>query len=300
MWQAFKTAIHQTIEKRVPSKLTLARNTHPWINTSIRRSIKRKQRAYRKARKTNKKRDRDRYKRLQHEVQWETRKAHRMYMEDVSKECKENPKRFWSFIKSKGQETNGVPPLKNKEGFLKSDSQNKANILNEQFQSVYTQEDTSSIPNKGPSPYQPMRDITVNWKGVHKLLKGLKPYKATGPDSIPSFILKSAADEIAPILTVIYQYSLDTGEVPQDWKDAWIVPAFKKGEKHKAANYRPISLTSITCKLLEHILHSSIMAHFDKHNIIRDNQHGFRKRRSCETQLIVTIQEIASRVAKGK
>ena len=117
-----------------------------------------------------------------------------------------------------------------------------------------------------------MPNIEVNWKGVHKLLKRLKPFKATGPDSIPAFILKAAADELTPILARIYQTSLDTGQVPSDWRDALIVPVFKKGDKHKAANYRPVSLTSITCKLLEHIIHSNVMAHFDKHHILKDHQ----------------------------
>ena len=142
-------------------------------------------------------------------------------------------------------------------------------------------------------------NIEVNWKGVHKLLKGLKTFKATGPDSIPAYILKAAADQLAPILTGLYQTSLNSGQVPSDWKDAWIVPVFKKGDKHKPANYRPVSLTSITCKLLVHIVHSNVMTHFDRHNILKDNQYGFRKKRSCETQLIVTVQEIASRLSKG-
>ena len=72
-----------------------------------------------------------------------------------------------------------------------------------------------------------------------------------------------------------------------------------KGDKHKAAIYRSVSLTSITCKLLEHIIHSNVMTHFDKYDILKHHQHGFRKRRSCETQLTVTIQEIVSRVPKG-
>ena len=86
---------------------------------------------------------------------------------------------------------------------------------------------------------------------------------STGPDSIPANILKAAADKLIPILTILYQTSLNSGEVPSDWKDAWIVPVFKKGDKHKPANYRPVSLTSITCKLLEHIVHSHVMPHFD-------------------------------------
>ena len=219
-------------------------------------------------------------------------------MEDVSTDYKENSKKFWSFIKSKGQEWTGVAPLKNKMGFLQSDNKSKAEILNEQFQSVFTKENLNNCPNKGNSSYQTMSDIKINCKGVTKLLKNQNIHKATGPDSIPSFILKSAADQLAPILTDIFQTSIDTGEVPQDWRDANIVPLFKKDERHLASNYRPVSLTSITCKILKHIVHSNIMDHFDKNTILTNAQHGFRKKRSCESQLIVTIHEIASKLEK--
>jgi hypothetical protein len=146
-----------------------------------------------------------------------------------------------------------------------------------------------------------MKDIVINTKGVFKLLKDLNPHKATGPDCIPSFILKSAAVELAPILTQLYQYSLAEGEIPSDWRDAHIVPVFTKGEKHLPSNYRPMSLTSIVCKVLEHIIHSKIMSHFDRYNILTDKQHGFRSKRSCETQLVTTIQKIAQNLtSKGQ
>ena len=74
---------------------------------------------------------------------------------------------------------------------------------------------------------------------------------------------------------------------------------FKKDERHLASNYRPVSLTSITCKILEHIVHSNIVDHFDKNKILTNAQHGFRKKPSCESQLIVTIHEIASKLEKG-
>ncbi|CAG2193906.1 PAIP1 [Mytilus edulis] len=81
--------------------MTLGRNTHPWINTTIRRKINQKQKAHKKARKTKKKRDKDRYKRLQQEVQWEVRQANKKYMEEVSSDYRDNAKKFWSYIKSK-------------------------------------------------------------------------------------------------------------------------------------------------------------------------------------------------------
>lgn len=75
---------------------------------------------------------------------------------------------------------------------------------------------------------------------------------------------------------------------------------FKKGDRHKPANYRPVSLTSICCKILEHIVHSHVMSHLDSHQMFNDAQHGFRKSHSCESQLILTIQDLASGLNDGE
>ena len=150
---------------------------------------------------------------------------------------------FWSYIKGRRQESTGVAPLKNKDGFIHSDhsdSSSKVEILNDQFVSAYTREDKTNMPSKGPSPHPTMEKINVQSKGVHP--SDLKTHKATGPDSIPAYVLKSAADQLAPILTRLYQYSLDFGEIPPDWKNAFVVLIFKKGEKHVSSNYRPVSL----------------------------------------------------------
>ena len=229
MWDSLKTALDSIIEKRVPSKLSSPRFTNPWINTEIRRAIRRKQRAHSKARRTKKKKDTDRYRRLQREVKHMIRVANRQYIETTINEAyTSNNKRFWSYVKSKGQESSGIPPLKSKDGFLKSDSYNKAEILNEQFRSVFTEEDLTNIPDKGQSPFIPMKNILITNQGVLKLLQNLKTSKATGPDSIPAYLLKTAAKEITPVLTKLFQFSLDTGEVPPDWRNAWVVPIFKK------------------------------------------------------------------------
>ena len=153
-----------------------------------------------------------------------------------------------------------------------------------------------SIKDKGPSPYPVMDNITVSPAGVYKLLTCLKEHKATGPDRIPTRLLKTLAEELTPVFSLFFQASLDQCILPDDWKTADVVPVFKKGAKDKAENYRPISLTSVSCKLLEHVVCSSIMRHLDRHGILSDAQHGFRGRRSCTTQLILTIQDLAKGV----
>ena len=84
------------------------------------------------------------------------------------------------------------------------------------------------------------------------------------------------------------------GEVPTDWRQANVIPIFKKGEKYLASNYRPVSLTCICCKLLENIVASSILKHLDLQSILVDFQHGFRAKRSCETQSLTLSYELLS------
>ena len=152
----------------------------------------------------------------------------------------------------------------------------------------------SYIPDLGTSDVPTAPDIKVEQKGVLKLLRGLNPHKATGPDELSTRFLKEMAVPITPALTTIFQATLDQGHIPDDWKSANVAPIFKKGDKSKPSNYRPVSLTSVCCKLIEHVIHSHIMKFFDQHNILSDYQHGFRKQRSCESQLITTIQDLAN------
>ena len=112
------------------------------------------------------------------------------------------------------------------------------------------------------------------------------------------FLQKSKlfAAQLAPALTHIFNKSLTTGILPEDWLSANISPIFRKGDRATAANYRPVSLTPICCKLFEHILHSNIMRHFSEHQVLTDRQHGFRANHSCESQLVLTVNDLAKSI----
>ena len=145
----------------------------------------------------------------------------------------------------------------------------------------------------GPSPFEKMPPIEVTEKGVKTLLGGLNSKKASGPDDIPAILLKTCADEITPMLTFIIQQSINAAKVPLDWKKATMTPIFKKGNRAMPENYRPVSLTSICCKIAEHVIVSNVMKHLDHTNFLSDQQHGFRRQRSCESQLIKTTNDLA-------
>ena len=281
--------------RNVPSKMTSTRFNQPWINTDVKRLSRRKKRSFVRARNSGNIKDRERYHVLKKQSRVACKRALNEYLTDIiSPQSTSNPKRFWQYINSKRCDASGVAALKSPSGSLQLDSMQKANVLNQQFSSVFnSNEDISTIPYKDRSPYPSMGNISVSPAGVFKLLSELDPHKATGPDEIPTRLLKELAQELTPILTIFLQASLNQGKIPLDWKAANISPVFKSGDRHDPSNYRPISLTSVTCKMLEHIIHSNIMDHLDIHTILSDVQHGFRKKRSCTSQLTLAIHDLA-------
>ena len=210
-------------------------------------------------------------------------------------DCGNPTNKFFRAIKTRRRDQVGIPPLRSrkKENKLETTPKGKATILSEQYSSIFKKEDMSTVPDLGRSPYPQMHRISVSSQGIIKLLQRLNPKKAIGPDKVPTCILKDHTDLIAPMLKTIFQQSLDTGKVPSVWKTADVVAIFKKGDKHAASNYRPVSLTSVSCKVLEHIIFRAIMDHVDFHKIINHIQHRFRTGHSCETQLNNTIGDLA-------
>ena len=202
-----------------------------------------------------------------------------------------NTRPFWKFVKSQRQDSFGVPPLK-QDGQLHTDSKKKADILLHEFQSAFTHEDKSSIPTlDGPSS-PTIHDLHISVDGVRKLMQDLDQNKASGPDKIPCRVLKELAPELSPVVTALFRQSLDCGILPKDWSDAIISPVYKKGDVHLASNYRPISLTCVLSKVMEHIICKHILSHLEAHNILTTFQHGFRKSHSCETQLLLTVNDL--------
>ena len=149
-----------------------------------------------------------------------------------------------------------------------------------------------------------MPDIQISTKGIECLLKKLNPHKASGPDQLKPIVLQTLHKALTPILQVIFKRSIDQGKLPGIWKDANVTPIFKKGDITDPANYRPFHshvFYVFTCvKVLEHILASNMSRHFTDQNILYDLQHGFRERRSCETQLIMPIDELSKKYSIKK
>ena len=135
-----------------------------------------------------------------------------------------------------------------------------------------------------------------------KVIDDLNVYKANGPYGIQAKMLKETSNDITETMQLLFKASLTQSNITDSWTGAVILPLFKGGKKDrsKAKNYRPVNLTSISCKVLEHILHSNIMKHLKNNNILTDLQQRFRKHRSCETQLIKTINDLVKSMNHGE
>ena len=110
---------------------------------------------------------------------------------------------------------------------------------------------------------------------VRDRLKEQKPWKSAGPDGIHSRVVVETQEKLVRLLTIIVNKSLREGVVPDSWKEAEVVPIFKKGKRDDPGNYRPVSLTSICGKIMEKIVRKEIVDNLERNEVISDVQHGF-------------------------
>ena len=325
LWSDFVTALDTFSSKCIPSKIIRGKFSLPWITQNIRRQIRRRDDLYRKFKKNIDQKFRDKFLSLRKSIKHKIKASYNLYLEgllgitDENSVC--NNKKLFSFLKRVKQDQTGSPPLQDDNGLV-TDTTEKANLHNQQFQSVFTTKAPLSLSRLCKMQIQDMADsgtlrhdavpagilnsnpiieeFTISYNGILKLLQNLKPFKAAGPDKLKPLLLKELREEIAPIIQIIFERSLQTGKLPADWCKAQFTPIFKKGNKSSAANYRPISLTCILCKVLEHIIASHVVKHLNAHDLLYDLQHGFREKRSCETQLTMLVEDLARNVSKGK
>ena len=251
---------------------------------------------------TNRQEDWDRFRSLRNETQKYCNTASASFLANrISQDSNTNRKTLYKFIKNSRTDNSGVATL-TQDGKTLTSPKDKANALNQQFSSVFSPI-SDYIPNLGQPKAPKIKDIVISPSGVAKLLKEKnKTNKSSGPDNISSKFLNETAAELAPALSLLFQASLNQSTIPADWRHARVSPIYKSGkdDRSKPANYRPISLTCLICKVMEHIVCSHLMGHLESNNILSELNHAFRKKRSCDTQLILTVNDLSSALDKGK
>ncbi|XP_032223431.2 uncharacterized protein LOC116604739 [Nematostella vectensis] len=269
----------------------------PWLNRALKRQIRKRERLLRRAKHSGDKSPSSpawlAYRKYRNKVTKALKEAHNHHLNEVvGGSLVSNPKKFWNYVKSRRSEVSDIPSLRSNDGVSIS-PRDKAQVLNKQFQSVFTVDD-GVLPGLGPSPFPHISDIIFTPTGIKKQLDNMQTCKASGPDELPARILHDLSNYLANMLCIIFQQSYDKGTLPLDWSTAKVVPVHKKDNRDNPGNYRPISLTCLSCKVMEHIVLSHLNKHLSAFNILSDLQHGFRSGFSCETQLILATHDWGS------
>jgi hypothetical protein len=226
------------------------------------------------------------------------------YERKLALQAKFNPKLIYSYLNNKRLINTGISSLKISGTDILTDNKNiMADLLNKEFQSSFSVEtgfDSELVfENRTETKCDDDPETIFNLGAILKKLKSLEKYKSAGIDGVHSHVLNSCSDSLAFPLMLIFKKSLFDGKLPRVWKSANITPIFKKGAKCDPANYRPISLTSVVCRVAESLIKDTVENFLLTNNLIAVEQHGFLPRKSCSTNLLETFDIITASLEHG-
>lgn len=303
-WCSFSETLNKLVAKHVPIKKHSSVKKPRWMNRESLKAVKRKRKKWKKYRETGSDEDYLAYKRCLNESTNIVRDSKWNFESKLAENVKKDAKSFYAYARDKVRCKVTVGPIEDDDGVLHTDAKDQAEILNKNFVSVFTEEDDSSRPTPKMKftgkDDEKLINLVITEDMIIKKLLALNASKAPGVDNIAPSVLINLADAIAYPLRLIFQSSLDKQVVPSGWREANVVPIFKKGRKCKAGNYRPVSLTSQLGKVMESIIRDAINDHLDRFNLIGSSQHGFVKGKSCLTNLLEYLEDMTKLLDEKK
>ena len=297
-WDTLKEVTDIALDRYIPLTSRRKPGQPPWLSQAVIRITRKKNRYWKRFAKNRTVDNFDRYKVVEKLCKRSVQQAKKRFEKKIADSGNKRP--FNSYVKSKTKTKHNVGPLK-VNNVLVTENEDMAKELNTFFSSVFTREAPGPLPHcpKLPS-HSILEDMWIDSDTVKKKILKLKPSSAPGPDKMTARFLIMNVEALAPALAIIYNESLQTGVVPEDWRRANVTPIFKKGSKANPGNYRPVSLTSIPCKVMESCIKDAITDHLVNNQLIRDSQHGFMQHKSTTTNLLEFLETMTSEQDQGR
>jgi hypothetical protein len=202
---------------------------------------------------------------------------------------------FWSYVNRRLSTQSKINSITH-EGDPVSDPQKIASIFNAYFASIYQDSHhnapTSACHGGNYAQIHSRTPVILSFENVLKVIKRLPLKTSVDSDGLSYKIIKKGGYILASRLLQLYNLSLEVSKIPSDWKVAIVSPIHKKDSKLSVKNYRPISVTSCCCRILERIINSELMSFLSQNNVLNNTQHGFRSGNSTETILLTFYDQI--------
>ena len=303
MMDNFISMVNKTKRENIPMcKPRSLKHRLPWMRGArIKKQRFEKWKSWTKFKKTSLPRDYDMYKMERNRLKDLIREAKCQHEAGLITGLKSNPNLYYGHCRRSLKTKQGVTSVVDGNGKLTETEIETATALNKYYYSVFTKDDpTAGIPAFPAQTEEQLIDVPITTELVEEALLAVNPNKAAGPDKIENRFLKECAEDLAPKLHQIFRNSIDKGEVPDQWKEAHIVPIHKGGPKSIMANFRPVALTSAICKVLEKIIVAAIMCFLVQNNLVSNQQHGFVRGRSCQTNIVLCLEKWTQMLDEGK
>ncbi|XP_065683334.1 uncharacterized protein LOC136096110 [Hydra vulgaris] len=265
------------------------RNRNKWITPELKHKIRTKNNIWlaNKRNGWNEESTKIQYNKLKIRIKNDIKNNIKQFESTLASKLKSNPKLLYKYINEKKSVKTHIRALEIDNGEIINDQFAIATELNKYFHSVYVNDNCTNIIEFHNIPSNLLLNtVLITQNDVQTRLQALDKSKSVSFDFVHPYVLKECSSSISYPLYLIFKKSMETGTLPDMWKKANVMPLFKKGSKLKASNYRPVSLTSIPCKVLERIIADCIMQHLIKNNLLSKKKHGFMKSKSCTTNLL--------------
>ena len=293
MWTCFNDIMSDRMNQYIPKKKINNTFINPplWMDRATKAAIIKKRKSWKHYKYSRSRVAHACYVKDRNDCTRTVKNAKYSFERKVALEAKANVKSFWNYVNSKLKTRSGIGTLEKPDGSLATSTADKVEVLNNFFTSVFTRTPDLQNFDANPNIDCKLDSINITMDMVIKKLNQLKTDKSAGPDGLHPKVLYEVREAICYPLYIIFCKSVNEGTVPDEWKKAIVSPIFKKGKKTCPGNYRPVSLTSVVCKILESIIRDSFMEYLMENNLFTDSQYGFRPGRSCVTQLLEVLDE---------